>query len=178
MKKLYSLTVLVMLMTSGCVFYDYGVKKDNANLLEIPRHYSGWERGEYQFWSIISENPHIDIHHALDDNSHKAGTIRSSIKIGGYDAKNVSVLSLSFEHRDKENNLINPIEQDWADFPVSTLEFNSRFINTYNKSEFPNEVIEIIKIKLKRGDEVEDLEYRFLLKRKLSGTFWDVMMSV
>ena len=87
--------------------------------------------------------------------------------------------SVVLEHRDTNNSLIEPKQVEWPDFPiVAPFTDPNYFSKTYDKADLPKEIIEIVRIELKIGDETKVFEYRFLLKYQKAWTVFDELMGI
>ena len=170
--KIYISIILLVLLT-GCSFYAYGVHKDDPQLIYQPPY-------EYEFQSILCELPKIGITHLEQRGLY--GDYKSMIYFASPNfATNTKILSVVLEHRDTNNRLIEPKLIEWPGLPIKAPT-RSRwcyyFEKTYAKADLPKEIIETIRVEFKVGDETKILEYRFLLEYKKSHTVLDNLMSV
>ena len=169
MKKIIPL--LLFVLSSGCTFYDYGVRQDNPQLVHswFVEHSA---KGKYEFCSKLNEEPEIVVKHP----EFHPSTSRSFSYIKIRSSQPITIESIRFEHRDPKGNLLAVHDKDWAD--ISTPKTFFWFHNYYQFEKYHKEITEIIVIEYCDGEKKKVLKYQLPLKYKLHYTTWDVMMSV
>ncbi len=189
MKRIFLLCI-VLLISSGCLYFDYAVDRES---MDLPYEtYYPTERGKrYDFHTVLyseSENEEEPIDYSsfaiylthLNRNfkGENKGDYTSRLSFQNVKDTDVKVdySTIRLIHKDANGNIIPEISSS------STYE-NKEYVNhmyakVYDKNKLTNLITEYVYVEIESKGKRKVVEFTFPIKKKYHYSFWDVMMGV
>lgn len=189
--KPFLFTCLMAFSLTGCIHYNYGVKKKGSSI-PFENLYSGDDNDTYEFYSTLFKYDeahlylnYVEITHLSDVYNHDVSSPnetwkQSLLNFELIEKTGVELIpsSVKLQHFTQEGKLIKPFKV------FSTLEScvgKQRcrgYLKLYYKKGIPPKVIEKVSFELIKNGKKQKIAYTVPLDYKFEYTFWDQLMGI
>lgn len=190
----FFITVLLAVFLSGCLYYDYGVDKQE-NKLPYRTYYHNEKDLKYDFETVLyaaAQEPKgpnyagftIRIAHLRKENKRSSdkGKYVSTIWFSDFSADDDIQLipeSIILVHKDNAGEVIQPesVRYDFSQPPEK--KYRSHFYQAiYDPKKLTEEVKESVSLEIVIDGQKKKIKYEFPIEKVLHYTLWDMMMGV